>query len=524
MSTINSSGSSSTKSYSSSYNTNSRLTGLFSNLDTDSIVKSMTSVQQSRIDKVKQKQTKQEWQDEALNSIKSDIEEFTSGYLSPTGENSMLKSSTYMTFKATTPSTAGSVALTPGSSAEAGAITVQVNKLAKNTTAESSAKVSWNGIQISENNTAKLSELALAKKLTFGADDRLTFAINGKTFSFSKDTTLQSMINTINSDKTANVTMKYSRLSDKFTVTANSGGANSIVTITNYGGNAFGTGSAFGINTGSIKNGTDAEVVINGNTLTRDSNSFTIDGVGYDLKKVTQGTSEEKVSFTLARDFSSTVSAVNKFIDGYNKLYTKLKTLDNEKDYSADYPPLTDDQKTDMSEEQIKAWEKKAKSGLLRHNTALESLMSKVKNAFYATVGGTGKNVTTLGITTASYFDSNAGQIVLNEDKLTEALQSDAGLVLHMFADGSTTSTSTEQGLMYKIKASLANYVSTVKDNVKAGETKITSYTSQIKDLESKLTDQADRYYKKFSNMETAMSKLNSQSSMLSQMFGTSTN
>ncbi len=41
--------------------------------------------------------------------------------------------------------------------------------------------------------------------------------------------------------------MKYSRLSDAFTITADSGGVNSKVQITNLQGNAFGTNGAFGI-------------------------------------------------------------------------------------------------------------------------------------------------------------------------------------------------------------------------------------------------------------------------------------
>jgi flagellar hook-associated protein 2 len=496
------------------------MTGLFSNLDTDSIVKSMCSKQQARIDKVKQQSTKQEWLDDTLTSVKSDISTFMNSYLSPSGENSMLKSSTYMTFKATTPSTANSVSVTPTSSAESGSISVQVNKLAKNSSIESSGKVSRNGIEISANNTAKLSDLTLAKSLSFGTDNRISFAINGKTFSFTKDTTLQTMINTINSDKTANVTMKYSRLSDTFSITADSGGADSSVVITNYTGNAFGADSAFKIITGVYKNGNDSEAVINGSTITRDSNNYTIDGVTYELQKVTQGTAEEVVDFSLKRDFSATIGAVNKFVDAYNTLHNKLKSLLSEEDYSTDYPPLTEDQKTDMSSEQITAWEKKAKSGLLRNNMDLQSVLRNLQSSFYTAVGGTGRNVTELGITTSGYYDTNPGQIVINEDKLREALQGNTDMVINMFTSGSSTAASADQGLMYKVKSFMSNYTSTVATSITTGASRITSYSTQIKDMEKKLSSLADRYYAKFSNMETAMSKLNSQSSMISQMFG----
>ena len=44
--------------------------------------------------------------------------------------------------------------------------------------------------------------------------------------------------------------------------------------------------------------------------------------------------------------------------------------------------------------------------------------------------------------------------------------------------------------------------------------------TDLIKKWEEKLQDKEDYYYKKFSSMETALSKLNSQTSSLSGLFG----
>jgi flagellar hook-associated protein 2 len=496
---------------------------MYSNLDTDALVKSMTSAQQSKIDTVKAKQTKQEWYSDALTSVKTSVSEFLSTYVSSTGSSSMLKASTYGSYTAVTSSTANAVSVTASSTAELGDLTIQVNTLATNAYATSSGKISESGTEISSNNTTTLEDLSLSTDLEFNSSGKISFAINGKTFNFSQDTTLQSMINTINTDTTANVTMKYSRLTDTFTITADSGGADSSVTISNLQGNAFGADSAFKINTGTFSNGTDSEAVINGVTVTKDSNDYTIDGVTYGLNKVTKGTTEAVVDFSLEHDYSSTVSAVSDFIDAYNTLYDSLKSLDTETDYSADYPPLTDDEKADMTTDQITAWETKAKSGILRHNSDLESLMSSLKNAFYSSLGGTSKNATTIGITTAGYFDTNAGEIVLDEDALTTALQSNSTEVIAMFTNGSSTSASSDQGLMYKLRSSLTNYTTEVKTSVDTATSKIDKYDTEISDLEDKLEESADRYYSKFSAMETALSKLNSQSSFISQMFGTST-
>ena len=45
-------------------------------------------------------------------------------------------------------------------------------------------------------------------------------------------------------------------------------------------------------------------------------------------------------------------------------------------------------------------------------------------------------------------------------------------------------------------------------------------YTEQIKNWETKLKDMEDYYYKKFSSMESALTKLNSQQTQLSGLLG----
>ncbi len=54
---------------------------------------------------------------------------------------------------------------------------------------------------------------------------------------------------------------------------------------------------------------------------------------------------------------------------------------------------------------------------------------------------------------------------------------------------------------------------------MKTVKKQISSYDTEISNMEDKLEKLADRYYAKFSKMETALSKLNSQSSYISQLF-----
>ena len=91
-----------------------------------------------------------------------------------------------------------------------------------------------------------------------------------------------------------------------------------------------------------------------------------------------------------------------------------------------------------------------------------------------------------------------------------------------MFTNSNGDSASADQGLMYKLKVSMTNFTSAATSDVTTGTATIATYTSQITDLESKLYEHGRQIFSKFSDMETALSTLSSQSSMISQMFGTS--
>ena len=56
--------------------------------------------------------------------------------------------------------------------------------------------------------------------------------------------------------------------------------------------------------------------------------------------------------------------------------------------------------------------------------------------------------------------------------------------------------------------------------NDKQMDTELSSYKTKISDAEEKLNDYEDKWYKKFSAMETALSKLSSKQSALSGLLG----
>jgi flagellar hook-associated protein 2 len=489
----------------------------------ESMLSSSTS--QAKLDKFQQNQQMQVWYQEALEGVKDSISTFSSTYCTIDGTQSMMKASTYYSYNVTSSSDSTAVELSSSTTALTGDYSVAVTQLAVQANVSSTGISGGTDGYISSSNTATLGSLSFANDLEFDSNGELSFSINGAAFTFTKDTTLQSMINTINYSD-AGVTMKYSRITDGFTITADSGGADSCMTIHNISGNAFGSNSAFQIEECyNLKNGQDSIAEINGKTIAKDSNEYTLDGITFKLKAVTNTTTpetitaDETVSFSVERDYSSTVNAITKFVQGFNTLLTSLKTQVSSEDYSTDYPPLTEAQKAEMDEDEIEAWNEKAKNGILSGNSDIEKLISTLKKTFYSAVGGTGENLTSIGITTAGYFDDNSGLLIINEEALTAALEKNPEGVVAMFTNGSTSSASSEQGLMYKIKSALNNYNGVVETALETSETKVNKNEIAIEKLEDDLDAMADRYYQKFSVMETALSKLDSQASLISQLF-----
>ncbi len=500
----------------SAYSTSSRITGVYSNLDTDALVEKMTATQQSKIDKQEQKKTRYEWYNEALNDVLDSVKEFSSTYCSVLGKSSMLKSSSYVKYSVSSIGTSsGAAVLSASGSADEGTVSVKVNQLAANASVSSSGKISKDGTSISSSNTAALSQLSFANELQFDDEGEICFSINGKTFTFNRSTTLQSMINTINSDSDAGVTMKYSRLTDGFTITADSGGKNSKVTIENITGNAFGTGGAFQISAGTVENGQNSIAEINGVAVEKDSNEYTIDNITYQLNSV----SDNAERYNISKDYSAATDSISNFVTALNQLIEKLNGYLTADDNSYDYPPLTEAQKEEMSDEEIEKWEAKAKSGILKNNSIVKDLLAGIKSAFYTSAGGTSASAASIGITTGSYYSSDKGQLVIDTEALESALAESPDKVISIFTGGSSSAESSAQGVIYKIINSISAFKSSANSSKTSTEDKIDSVEDTIDKLEEKLDAMAEKYYNKFSAMETALAKLNSQASYLSQLF-----
>ncbi|QDP41271.1 flagellar filament capping protein FliD [Radiobacillus deserti] len=340
-------------------------------------------------------------------------------------------------------------------------------------------------------------------------------------FEFNGNTSLNQIMTEI-SNSNAGVSAFYDTASDKVSFQRkNTGNLNEAGVEMAFSG-AFLTG-ALGMDSLKEQKGTDASFTIDGLATTRKSNTFDINGVSITLKdNMPAGTN---VTVSVQNDTEAAYDNIKKFVDKYNEVIEKLNGMVSEEKYR-DYKPLTDEQKEDMSDKEIELWEEKAKSGLLRNDSIVESTLSDMRRAWYSEVstGDVYSHLTAVGIETSSSYLEN-GKLVINESKLKSALSEDPEAVQKLF---SNTSTDDSRGLINRLEDVLQKSVDRIEEKAGKSTSTLQQYTmgKRLDDLndriyrfEDRLIQVENRYWSQFSAMEAAINRMNQQSAYLMSQF-----
>lgn len=279
----------------------------------------------------------------------------------------------------------------------------------------------------------------------------------------------------------------------------------------------------------SRKVGQDSEIELNGATFTSNSNNYSINGITIQVTAKTKD--DEQVTITTDTDVDAIYKSIKDMFTEYNKLIKSMDEAYNA-DSSKGYEPLTDDEKSAMTDDEVEKWETKIKDSLLRKDDTLSSIINTMKNdmASSITINGKSYALSSFGIATQGYFasgenekgvyhidgDSDDSVTSGNDDKLRAAIAGDPETVVSFFSQ-----------LFSKVYTDLGNKMATSSVssaytvyNDKQMNKQYSEYTTKISDAESKITTWEDYYYSKFSAMESALSKLNSQTSLMSGLFG----
>jgi flagellar hook-associated protein 2 len=299
----------------------------------------------------------------------------------------------------------------------------------------------------------------------------------------------------------------------------------------------------------------DAAIALNGVVYTSSSGSFTINGLSITANAVTETLSDEEqealrgtdgktdwtkldagtldsskaITVSVGVDSQGLYDTIKDFLTSYNTIINKMSKLYNA-DSASDYEPLTDDEKASMTDTEISKWETKIKDSLLKSDSTLGTFMSAMKSAMSQvyTVNGTKYALSSFGISTLSYGlapdneesayhidgDEDDENTSGNTDKLLAALNENPQDVVDFMKQLATNLYKSMDNLM--TSTTMRSRYSIYND--KQLQDQYDDYTTIIDDWEDKVADKEDYYYDKFSTMETALTKLNSQTSSLTGM------
>ncbi|OKP90598.1 hypothetical protein A3842_03230 [Paenibacillus sp. P3E] len=364
---------------------------------------------------------------------------------------------------------------------------------------------------------SKKSASTTFAQLKSAVSDTSLAVAGGQTFKLTIDGTdisflgSENIIDKINGNATLNATAKF--VAGELIVTSN---VDNTTRLTVTGDDApllKGIG---------ITDGVKAQYSINGTNLENDSNTFAVNGIQLTLvaKTDVNGT-DSPTKITTQVDADKAVETVKGFINDYNTLIVSLNAKLDEAKYR-DFTPLTDEQKKDLKDSDITAWTEKAKSGLLKNDDILKPLLSTMRMDITEKLS----KLKDIGITTGSYFEN--GKLYLDESKLRTALSNNSQDVMDLL-QGSQSNP--DSGLFDKLSTRVSDALSSISDragtNKYSGDLtstykeesvmgkKLKDYNKRIGSMQDYLDNQETRYYKQFSAMETAMNKLQSQSSSL---------
>lgn len=270
--------------------------------------------------------------------------------------------------------------------------------------------------------------------------------------------------------------------------------------------------------------GQNAIITVNGVDTERSSNSFTVNGLNVTL----MGKTNETVTIDTTRNTDEIFDGIKTFVDDYNKLIGDLNTRIDEDASYRDYPPLTSEQKKEMSENEIELWEEKAKTGLLRNDMNISSLLSSMRSILYTKPDDCEVALYQLGIETSNDW-KDKGKLVIDESKLRSMIETnskdietlfthaDDGLAVKMeqALDGAANTSSSSPGSL----VSLAGVVGKATELTNSLTKQLRNINDKIKELQDKYDQEKTRYWNMFNSMEATLSDLNTQSSWLAQQF-----
>lgn len=510
------------------------LSGLSSGLDTSSIIAQLMAAAGVPRDQVYQQQEWTQWQMDAYRSINTALSTFQ------TAEQNLQFQSTFNPYTATSADTTD-FSVSTGSNVMQGNYQVQVDSVA------SAATLVSGGAVLNASGAAAQSTDTVGQPGTF----TIQYPSGGSTQTYSISVNSTDTFQTIANDITnANIglTASFDNTTHRFDISSTSAGSSQSYSISDTSGNigaiianggqASSSTSSSGVTTSFSGQDAIVDIIPPGstNSIQIKQSTNNISALGLNLTAINKTNGYQNVDVQV--DTNSVYNSINNFVNSYNTLLDTINTqLNSQRNYN--YPPLTQSQQNGMSQSQIDLWNAQAKSGVLENDSTLQSIKAQLQSAVSDPVQGLGSGNTLASIGIGTEFvtssgtlvsdQNNTGHLQIDEATLKAAIANNPTQVMNLFTTSdSSTSYNDNEGIGQRLY-NVANNAITQLVN-QAGQPG-NAYNdgsvlgNQVKDLSQQLSDWSDRlsqlqtlYTNQFSQMETAMSQLNTQGAYLQQL------
>lgn len=488
-------------------NNNMRMTGFASGMDINQMVKDLMQAERLPLQKMEQDSLWLTQRRDAYREVNTKLLDFDNKFLD------MRMSSTYTSKTASSSSDA--ISVSASNQATDGNYSFEVTQLA-------SAATRYSGVDGTAFGEGYDADQALAaeyvgQEVSFDYHDQ----DGPKTVSFTIEDgeSLNDVLGRISEESSGAVRAFYDQNSDRVFMERTETGD------FNQGGQEFEGLNAFFTDTLNIsaeeQGGTDAEFTYNGIEMTSHSNNYQFNGMNLTFNST--GTANVSVS----QDVDGAVDKIKEFVNQYNELIDFMNGKVGEERYR-DYPPLTEEQKKEMSEREIELWEERSQSGELRNDGILRSALSGMRSAWYESVdnpNGDLSRMAEVGITTTSNW-RQGGKLEIDETKLREKLQEDPSAVHRLF---SNSDEGNSRGILNRVEDVVESTRDRIRDRAGTATQTEHQYTmgrelknmaERMANFERRMQQTEQRYWDQFTAMEKAMQKYNEQASFMMQNFG----
>jgi flagellar hook-associated protein 2 len=459
--------------------------GVGSGLPLATMLDSLQTAEKSALTPISTQQSAYTAKLSAYSTLKSSLTTFQTA-------NTALSSADLFTATTASSSSSAFTATTSGSTV-AGKYAINVTQLAQ-------AQVLTSGVQSSNSDALGDSSVAsrsIAITLKDGTSKSVTLSSDQTSLTGMRDA-----INGANAGITATI-IKVSDGSFRLSMSANKTGSNNAVANITVTGDSklqgivgFDSTASSNVMTESVK-AQNAQLTVNNVAIENSSNQISdaLEGITLNLATTTVGDQ----TLTITKDTSKASSAITNWVNAYNTLLDQFNTL------------------TKYTKVDTNSGSQDTSNGALLGDSTLRTIETQLKSMLTnAQSSSAYKSLGQIGITT----DPSTGSLKLDATKVSAALDKDAAGVKEMIVgDGKTT------GITTKIGTNLTNWLSS-KGIVQSATDGVSKTLNNLTALYNTTSDRIDadiaRYKTQFTQLDLAISKLNSTSTYLTQQFDTS--